>query len=687
MPSIFDLLFGNSQAANAAGGATPPINPAAPVRPPSILDSADYRDQRLTDALQGLAAGLVQAGAPSPYPRGWAETLGAAGAGIGQGMAGSEDKFLRRAMVNSQVQKNEQELANDKAWRDMFSGAGSQAPIDAGTWKGQPTTATAAAPSSATSGGRPNDPTNPGNLADGRGGFQTFPTPEAGVAAAVKLAQSYPGLYNSGQPMSLAQIEARWAPPDDGKTPQLRGNRQGVWSGNVAKVMGVDPGAPIDFSNPDVALKFAQAVHVAEHGQGKAYAPDVYQRGVQMAYGGLTRTPPAAPVVAAADAPASPPQGDAVPPPVADASGTPVQPVQYTPGAPVQIAQPQAYRPQTMQDVIQTVPPGVRQMIGAMGRKEGMGVLMKYADPGSEAVLDTQTNQIVFIPKTMVGRDARYAPAKGAELDIARQQLANSQRKTDIDERNADVVIGNDGRPVVNQTAVDAKKAVSAAQGTDPASKITVELAQDAIKRNGEWQNAGMKAQSSIGRLGQLQGLLDQVATGRFKGTTTDIKAIAKGAGIDLEAMGVKDDVGPAQAIVALTNLMALENRDPSSGAGMPGAMSDADRNYLQQASVSITKDPAGNKILIETKKGDLRRQVDVAKYAREYMQSKEFKTNPAGLEDYVAEKISGKNYYDASILPQQSNAPPGAIPPPPSGFSPTGSPVPPPPAGFKVVQ
>src|SRR5687768_18324495 len=58
-----------------------------------------------------------------------------------------------------------------------------------------------------------------------------------------------------------------------------------------------------------------------------------------------------------------------------------------------------------------------------------------------------------------------------------------------IDERNADVTIGNDGRPVVNQTAVDAKTAVSRAQGTHPSSKITVELAQDGIKRNSQWRS------------------------------------------------------------------------------------------------------------------------------------------------------------------------------------------------------
>ena len=118
--------------------------------------------------------------------------------------------------------------------------------------------------------------------------------------------------------------------------------------------------------------------------------------------------------------------------------------------------------------------------------------------------------------------------------------------------------------------------------------------------------------------------------------------------------------------------------------------MSDADRAFLQEAGPSITKDPRGNKILISIKKGDLQRQADIAMFAREYIKSPDFKTNPAGIDDYVAEKIAGKDYYDPNILGGQSVAPPGTIPPPPAGFRPQDSAapaIPPPPSGFRVVK
>lgn len=654
MPSIFDFLFGGQQAANPAGGAAPPFNPNGQQRAPSILDSPEYGNQRMNDALAGMAQALIQAGGPSAQPRGFLDAFGAAGAGALVGQQGSEDKFLKRAMVNSQVRKNESDLARAKAMSDFWSGGGQ-------------------APESTTQTAPPGGPTSEATAIGKIEGDYT----SVGPAADAKGSRGYGKFqvmdYNVG-PWTKELLGREMTPQEFLANPQAQ---DAVFNGKFAqykKMFGGDE------------VKAAKAWFAGPGGVNNPNARDVNGMTVQR-YGdkyaanrGLPPVGPggAGPTLAALPAFEGPGTGaiqpGALPPGVApgvnlpppapqgvqvaqgggDASGNPVQSAQY---------QPPQFK--TAAQIRDSIPPGVRQFMATATPEQQFQTLMKYADPGSAPALDTQTGQVVFVPNTVIGRDPRYQPVQGAELDIKRRTLANSERKTDIDERNADVTIGNDGKPVVNQTVVDAKKAVSAAQGTDPSSKITFELAQDAIKRNGEWQNSAMKAQSSIGRLNALQGLLDQITTGKFAGTVNEIKATAKAAGIDLEAMGITDKVGVTQAAQALTNLMALENRDPSTGAGMPGAMSDADRNYLQQASVSITKDAAGNKILIATKKSDMQRQIDVAKYAREYMQSPQFKQNPAGLEDYVSGKIAGKDYYDQSVLPQQSIAPPGAIPQP----------------------
>lgn len=623
----------------------------------SLFDDPEYRRMRAFDTMGSIGAALIKASSPTTGPADFGTVLAQGLAGGAQGMQNGEDRYLRRLMTASQVRKNESEMARDKEWADLLTSPGPTATPNASPAAGMAPNGYQPVLGGFESGNNPKA-VNPQSGAAGE--FQFLPQTWADVRAK-NPDLNLPPDPRQAPPELQAEAERRFR-AGNAQTLQTAGlpvtpanlylaHRTGAQGAQT--LLKADPNAPM--------ASIVPANWIAQN-------PDMQGKTVgQFIAMANERFPGVA-------------QGDAVP--AGDGSGNPVQPVQYNP---------QANRPQSIQDVISTIPEGVRKMIAAMPRKDGMAVVMKYADPGSTAAIDTTTGQVVFVPSTIVGRDPRFQPVEGAKLQIERDKLANDQRRTDSTIMNADVIVGPDGRPMVNETVLNAKKGVSAAQGTDPGSKITVELAQDAIKRNNEWQTAGMKAQSSLNRLGALNTLLDQITTGKFTGSTAQLKATAKAAGIDLEAFGIKDDVGVSQAVTALTNLMALENRDPSGGAGMPGAMSDADRAFLQEAGPSITKDPRGNKILIAIKRGDLQRQADIAKFSREYIKSPEFKTNPAGIDDYVAEKIAGKDYYDANILGGQSVAPPGTIPPPPAGFTVPGSgaapSIPAPPAGFRMVK
>lgn len=132
-------------------------------------------------------------------------------------------------------------------------------------------------------------------------------------------------------------------------------------------------------------------------------------------------------------------------------------------------------------------------------------------------------------------------------------------------------------------------------------------------------QKAGAAAPGKIAKYDRLDQLLKGVETGTFKGTTTDLKAAAKGLGIDLESMGIKDDVAPIQAAEALINEMTLEMRNPSGGAGMPGAMSDKDREFLQKIPPGIGNTPEARALKTETAKRLAKRDQEVAQLARNY--------------------------------------------------------------------
>lgn len=643
MPSIFDYIFNRQAAGPPAPGQVGPLLPQASSndpRVPSMLDDSPSA----RDTLMGLSQGLLAAGQPSLMPMDFGAAVGKGLSGALTAGEGGEDRRLKRALVRSQVEKANADIANDKAWQDIFK-------TPAAAESAVPATAPPNALAPVLPGGGPSNPTNPGNLADGRGGFQTFKTPEEGVAAAIKLAQAYPQRYNNGQPMSLAQIEQRWAPPDDGKDPMTRGNRAGVWSGNVARAMGIDPNQPIDISNPAVGLAFAQAVHKAEHPPGSGYAPDIYQRGASLAYGqspaapgGPPLGPIAQPPVQLASAPAGappgmPPQGDA--PPVA--------------GPQIAQAPPAAPPAKTLPQVIQSLPPAVRQMMGAMPRKDALPLLLKYADPDTHVAIDTTTGAIVFAPKN--DKSGRYQPVDAMKLDIEKQNAESQKRQAQAREEANRIRGANEplqppmvpgGPPTPTPGYVEQKGAVT---GAEAAAKVGPALLQHqgelVIKDLQGAQVAADHARTGIANLSRLGSLLDQVNTGKTQPTIQEFKATAKSLGVDLNALGVGDNVGVAQAAQALTGQLALQLRDPSAGGGMPGAMSDQDRKALYSMVAQIGNDPNGNKLMLDWQKKIYQRSVDVAKIVNDYGRSPEFLKDPTGVYAKVREYAEKNPLFD----------------------------------------
>ena len=148
-------------------------------------------------------------------------------------------------------------------------------------------------------------------------------------------------------------------------------------------------------------------------------------------------------------------------------------------------------------------------------------------------------------------------------------------------------------------------------------------------KKYGEIEEAAGQANQMNARLDRLGNLLEGVNTGKFAGTALEFKRAAKGLGFDLEALGIKDDVPAAEAARALSNEIALQLRNPAGGAGMPGAMSDQDRQFLQSMVPGLEATPEGRKMMIETSKKLNQRALDVAKQARQYLQQNQ-KLDPA---------------------------------------------------------
>lgn len=131
-------------------------------------------------------------------------------------------------------------------------------------------------------------------------------------------------------------------------------------------------------------------------------------------------------------------------------------------------------------------------------------------------------------------------------------------------------------------------------------------------------QNAGFNAQSKANRYNRLGQLLEGVNTGKFAGAGLEVAKAANTLGFSIDP-----NMANKEAAQALSGEIALELRNPSGGAGMPGAMSDADRQFLVNMVPGLATTPDGRKLMLETAQKLAKRDMEVARLAREYRKQK----------------------------------------------------------------
>jgi hypothetical protein len=86
-------------------------------------------------------------------------------------------------------------------------------------------------------------------------------------------------------------------------------------------------------------------------------------------------------------------------------------------------------------------------------------------------------------------------------------------------------------------------------------------------------------------------------------------------------SLGIKIDpkLPDKEAAGALARELALTLRATGQGSGMPGALSDADREFLVSMSPNLAQTAAGRKKVIDSHVALAQREADVAQFARNY--------------------------------------------------------------------
>lgn len=191
----------------------------------------------------------------------------------------------------------------------------------------------------------------------------------------------------------------------------------------------------------------------------------------------------------------------------------------------------------------------------------------------------------------------------------------------------AQMAIRAAGRP---QVTVDTR------QETEFSKKIGEMNAQEYVGL----MKSGASAQSQSTKLARLEYLLGKSGqTGKFTPATKELKSAAESLGFKVD-----EKLPFQQAAEALSNEIALTLRNPAGGAGMPGALSDRDREFLQNMVPNLSKTPEGNKLIIESMKRLAKREQEVAALAREY-RTKTGKFDD-GFYAELAQKFGGKDLF-----------------------------------------
>lgn len=236
---------------------------------------------------------------------------------------------------------------------------------------------------------------------------------------------------------------------------------------------------------------------------------------------------------------------------------------------------------------------------------DGKPMLVTIGDRGTVKPVDGFGPKVTAPPGYRVAANGGFEAIPGGPADPA--VIAESKRRESEATLPARLAVAAAGRNATNVNLPSQEKEYDKTVGKQFAETF------------GELQAGAREASSRNAQLDELDRLLSQAETGTLTPALTKVKALGKSLGMDLEALGITDDVGPLQAAQALSGQLALQLRNPEGGAGMPGAMSDKDREFLQAMVPGLGQTPEGRKMLIAAQKKVNQRSIQVAKLARDY--------------------------------------------------------------------
>lgn len=154
-----------------------------------------------------------------------------------------------------------------------------------------------------------------------------------------------------------------------------------------------------------------------------------------------------------------------------------------------------------------------------------------------------------------------------------------------------------------------------------PAIKQRTEVEEFMGKKYADMLNGEFTAPARLGKLDRLDSLLGQTYTGAGGEQSLQVKKALKSAGdsIGVDTSSLDGAIGAGEAARALGNEMALQLRNTGQGGGMPGSLSNSDRDFLVDQIPNLSTTPEGRRLIVATHRAIIQRDIEVSKQARAY--------------------------------------------------------------------
>lgn len=130
-------------------------------------------------------------------------------------------------------------------------------------------------------------------------------------------------------------------------------------------------------------------------------------------------------------------------------------------------------------------------------------------------------------------------------------------------------------------------------------------------------QQAAINAQSALVRLNAAERDLSSASIGTGAGAELAAK---RAANFVTGGQAYAGEIQATERVKRILGESALELRNPSGGAGMPGAMSDKDREFLQDMAGRIENQEASVEEVLAARKAIEQRKIRVAQAANDYI-------------------------------------------------------------------